>query len=371
MTTMKRTISLCLYPVLLALVILVPAACKKQPFLDSMALTPYLGMPSNLDQLHSIDLERLRAREGFQELVDKTIASDPQFKKVMAALVRQVEFNPIEQIDKIFVGVRAGAANAVNPLQNILLIAKGNFQNPAAKLEKLRQWLGEEYLITPPPFKANVHPGTSFKRFQMAAQSQYNEKVVYEFNFAFPSDTLMLFSLSQPLLGESLDVISGQAQGIQTDQYWQKMLDRPNIGAALWGTGNLSPSLFKNGPAAALGGGASAYANARQYYYDVQFGQDFTAQIGLVCDTIEGATQLSQALKGTLDQVKLLALAQSAKAPLTAKLPASILILSELQTAKISLKLSEEERRNLFDEWEKLSEKNAPAPSSPTPTPKP
>lgn len=370
MVIVNRNFRFMLWGGLLVATLLGLAGCKKQPFLRTVEQTPYLGFPGNLDSLQNFDLSRLRAREGFATIAGE-LENQLKIKPVMDSLRDRVGFDPWKDIDLLIIGARPNQ-DPNNRFKNTIVLAQGRFAEPAARLEQFRVWLGEEYLVDPPPFQQTTDPDSGFKKFKLSAQSQYNVKQVYELNFAFPSEKLMLFSLSGSLVDETLGVIGGQAPGIQKDPVWLKMIERPNISAMVWGTGNLDPNAMAQ--VAQLFPNAAVLRNARQFYYDVTINQDAQFNLGLVCESIESATQLSQALKTSLDQAKALLARVAAQLPQASKLLNKLQITTELETSKLFLTLTDEERGALIDEWEAMSRKKAEpstpaAPATPAATP--
>ena len=81
----------------------------------------------------------------------------------------------------------------------------------------------------------------------------------------------------------------------------------------------------------------------------------FDAQIGLVCDTIDAAEKLSAGLKSGLEQVKKGAAMIASVMPETAKLLDRIVVLTELETAKIRMSLTQDQKKALTREWEKMA----------------
>jgi hypothetical protein len=365
MLTITRNFRSLLWGGLLVATLLGLAGCKKQPFLQTVEQTPYMGLPGNLNDLQNIDLSRLRAREGFTTIVSD-LEDKLKIKPVMDSLRDRVGFDPWKDIDLLIIGTRPNQ-DANNRFKNIVVLAQGRFAQPAARLEQMRGWLGEEYLVDPPPFQQTTDPDSGFKKFKLSAQSQYNVKQVYELNFAFPSETLMLFSFSAPLLDETLGVIAGQTPGIQKDPAWMKMIERSNISAMAWGTGNINSNATAQ--VAQLFPNAAALRNARQFYYDVTINQDAQVNLGLVCESIESATQLSQTIKTSLDQLKTLLTRMATQSPQAAKLLDKLKITTELETSKLFLTLTDDERGALIDEWEAMSRKKAEQATPPAPTP--
>lgn len=354
MNRLHKSISLSAM-LLLALLALAPLACKKQPFIDIVQQTLYLGLPAGVDRIISVDMDRVRMTDSFNKAV-ATMKNDPksQVKKALDDFQQKVGFDPINDFSQLVISGR-GSIDAKDASANTVIVARGNFKDGPAKVEKLRDWLGEEQL-TDIKSSTGQHPGGA-RTVKITGKAQVDVSKVYELNFAFPNDTLMVFSLSGALMNDTLDVISGQVEGLRKDQDWMNTLKRPNIGATVWGIGNVPPSAAREIPA----GNAIAeqLRSARQYFFDFNFTPDFETHIGLICENIDTATKLADSLRqGFEKQVKPLAtmMLASYKVPETLKMLDRIMIQNELEVVKISLKQPADDMRKLGDELERLGQ---------------
>jgi hypothetical protein len=278
----------------------------------------------------------------------------------------------------LYLGETPGSADPALPLRYTVAIARGNFTDAEKKLEPLRQWLAEELLIEPPEFKATAHPNSSIMKYQTRAPMQTRETTTIELNFAFPTPNLMVFAGTNDLLNSTLDVMTGAAGGLGQDEFWRKMLDRTDITTSMWGAGNLELPREHLQALSAMVPATADLALAKQFYYHFDLGQEFKAEVGFICPTIDDAAKFANAAKASLGMVSAILQRALPTAPLTAQLPSKLWILPELETCKVSLKLQAEERRALLNEWQRLAEQpalkplapGAPAPAAP-PVPAP
>lgn len=337
---------------LLGVLLLAPLACKKQPFVETVKQTLYLGMPGNLDSLASLDIAGVRSIDGFNDLLT-TLENQPKFplKANLDSLRQKVGFDPIKDLGLVVLGSRS-PANATEQLKYMVFIAQGNFQNGPAKLEKLSNWLGEEYLADV-KFSQAMH-ASGIKRYQITGKSQYDVKVSMELNFAFPTDEIMVFSFSAGLLNDTLDVITGQTEGIQKDKAWLEMLKRVNRQATFWMTGVFTPADGKD-LAEMLPDVADTARSVKQLFFDADFTPEIALHVGLVCETIDSATKLSDKLNQEFQQFKMGAsmVLTGMQVPETGKLLNAIKILNELETVRVSLTISPDNQRALRTEWAK------------------
>lgn len=345
--TTARKIRLALWSGLI-LALLCGAACKKAPFANTVEQTPYLGLPSGIDMLDSVDMGRLRSREGFTDLLQRA-EKHPSVGGTLKALRERVGFDPIQNIDQLVMATR-GALDPAKPGTNTVMVARGTFSDPAGTLEKLRQWLGEEFLVDPPAFQETSVAG--FRRFHLKAQSQYDVNRFVELTFGFPSQGLMVFSMNPALVDETLGVISGQAKGLQADQEWMKLLQRPRIADEVWGAGKMSSKVAAH-PA------ASMIRNTKKYYYSLNLNSETKLEVGLVCDSIEAATKQTDGLKQGLAEIKPMVAQFMAMPGVAEQIPPSvpklldkISIQTELEVTKIFFTLTADERAELTKDIE-------------------
>ncbi len=351
--------------------------CKKKTSYDVVEQNPYLGMPGLLDHLINFDISRLRLRDGFREFRQELL-DDPQAGIIFEALDKRMGLNPLDDVDRVVVGVR-GRVDPDDPVKNLLVLFQGRFSNADQMMEGLHQWVAEEYLIAPPPFRKSTHPGTDFKRFQTSGQSMYSEQnLVLELNFAIlespggdgagedpssPGRGLMVFSFNSALVAETLDVISGQMEGIQKDENWVTMLDRPDTSSFFWGTGNLDPAMTRGAQA------LSGLSKAGQYYFHLNLKTNPEAELGLVCDSIESAEALAGEIKTGIQSLKGLMPLVAMAAPETAKLPDKIVAIPKQEITRVILKLTESDHRALVNEWKALARQAEESGQLPLPLP--
>lgn len=343
-------------PALLALAAL-PLGCNKKPTLELYENTPYLALPSETETLFSFDISRLRNRDKIQQMLKEMESRDAAFGHTMQSLRKDVGFDPVHRIDMLYVGT-LGKADPINPFKNVIFIARGNFADPKPTLDKLLAWLGEEYLITPPPFTVSPYEDTGIDIYRTKAQSQYNEKLIVDLAFAFPTERLMIFSMTPGHVPAALSIIGGLTEDMRKDAFWQSMLKRPSIGSMIWSAGHL-PTERRN-----VGGVPTAPPDARDYYFNLNFNDSFDFELGLVCESIEKATEVTRQLKEGISQAKQGAALFGAIAPQSYGLLDKPLVITEKEAAKVSLKLSPEDTRKLWAEWEQLAQQAPAMPSA-------
>ena len=327
--------------------------CNKKPTMETFEKTPYLAIPPEANSLVSIDFSRLRNRDKIQQLLKETEQQQPRYGAVMNALRTRVGFDPLQRIDMLYLA-ELGKQDPINPMKNTLIIARGDFKDPKPTLDKLQEWLGEEFLITPPPFAPSQYEDTGIMRYKTRAQSQYDEKLILDLNFAFPTERLMLFSMDANSLDHALGVVSQTVVDMRKDLFWQDMLKRPAIGSMIWGAGHLPPGA---GGQLQMQG---ALASAKDYFFDMNFNEAFDFHVGLVCDTIEKATELTKQIKDQTIAVKPMVAMLGSAAPETVGLIDKLYFITEKEVTKISLKLSAEETRKLWEEWDRLAQQGGP-----------
>ena len=249
-----------------------------------------------------------------------------------------------------------GARATNEPLSNYVFIARGRFEKGEALLPGLRQWLADEVLVQPPAFDSSLHPGTEIKVWRTRGQSQFNVAISYEIQIAFPTPALAVVGFSALPLGQVLDVIGGKTAGIQRDKPWLARIGRTDTAALLWGAGKLDAAALRKMPAGAAKVVPAAGA-AQEYFYSLEFGEGLEAIVGLVCPTIEAATQLTGSTKEALTTLQQqVAPALQPTLPETAKVVGRIHVATELQTTRISLKVPAGDYRLLLMEWERAAQ---------------
>ncbi len=341
-------------------ILLATVACKKQPYLNTVEQTPYLGLPAGPDQIFQLNLNDFRNREDYAD-IKAHWESSPPLGPFIVGLRDQVGFDLLSRADRLTIAIK-GRPDPKKPGNNITIIAQGRFDNAASVLEKLPAFLGSEYLIQPPPFRQAEEFGLTYH--STSAQSQFNETEVYDIAVSVPSTSIAIVTFNNAQMSSVLEVVSGQAKGIQQDAVWREMLKRVNIGASVWGTGNLPPIP----PKFAMLPAVTPVTKAKQFYLNVIAVRDVQADLGLVCDSIPEATALSDALKSGVAQMKVSVAALAKLAPTLAQLPDKLVITTELQTSKISLGLTSIEMRQIQAEGENLRKGiTAPPPGAAAP----
>lgn len=321
----------------------------KPPYLETVAQTPYLALPTTTRSLVSIDIRRLTLLEDTAKLRDN-LQEQIQF---YSTIRDRVGIDLLEDIDLMIVGSH-GAPEPTNPLGKSIFIMRGNFpEDPAPMLEALRQWLGKEVLISPEPYKQIQHAETDYKIFRTKGRSQYDASIEYELNFCSPDPRLLVFTFDSTLMRMTLDVVAGLTGGIGQDEFWKQMLLKPNIGAVLWSTGELGA---KNQAFDQVAPQMQLTERPEQFFYSLNLlgGLDFEA--GLVCAEIAQAENLTEQLRKGVEFIKSLTAFYALSAPKLAELPDRITIVTEQTTAKIYLRLPEVEMQQIARELERLQE---------------
>lgn len=338
---------------MLALGLALGLGCDRKPSLEVFERTPYLAIPAETGSIMNADVKRLRNRDKVVQLLKEAEEQRPDFGRTMDALRNRVGFDPFQKIDTLCLG-EVGKADRNNPLKNTLVVARGDFSDPKPKLDNLLEWLGEEYLITPPPFTTSTFEDSGITRYKTRAQSQYNENLIIDLNFAFPSETMMIFAMDGNLLDQSLAILTLEAEDMRKNPFWQDMLKRPAISAMFWGAGHIDPAKAGNLPV------QSNLSKAKDYFFNLDFNESFDFQLGLVCESIEASTDLTRQLKDQVAAVKPMVGMVAATAPETVGLIDKLYFITEKEATKISLKLTPEESRKVWEEWDRLAEQAGP-----------
>lgn len=348
---------------LLVCLALAVVGCGKQSFVEIVRQTTYLGLPTQIDYAINLDINRLRLSDNFSR-VESALLANPKLGPLMRGMRERLKLDPLRAFHYVSMGAPAETTPDNLWTQSVYLV-KAELGDPKEKLESLRKWLGEDFLIEPPPFKEVDH-GSGFAIHQLSAQSQYNETIIYNLYFAFPAPDLMLFSMNQALLGDTLNVIAGSADGIQKSDVWAGRLARPNLGATFWSTGSMAlikQPLSQNPMAATMLRGA--ISEARDYFISVDTLGENKLELGYYFETSDAARKMTEEMKTGLDGVKKGLSVLAPVAPETAKLADKIVVLQELQEAKLILILQSATVRAVLDEAKAMAQPQA----TPTPTP--
>ena len=336
----------------IAMLCLTLTACQKEPYINKVVQTPYLGMPSDIHHLHRISVKGLRGRAWF-ETMRAWIQGDSTYGRILNNMNARTGLNPFPDIDTIAIAVRGNAAEPF--LAPVGMIMQGRFRQPEQFLRLLHEWMGEEFLIAP-SFEESVHVGSGYTMYRMRAQSQYNERIVFDLNFAFPAESLLCLCFSPGLLSDMLNVMAGEQVSLGQDEFWQGMLKRPDIAATIWGTGEFPEKLVQARDWGGLPIEGQQFDHVIQYYFDIDLIDEIQFNFGLTCESIDEAGQLSGQLKDGLDGLR--RAAQQAglqeKLPQTARLLDRVRVFTELQTSRMTFRLSPTQQDDLVEEWEEL-----------------
>ncbi|MEN6627301.1 MAG: hypothetical protein ABFD69_13840 [Candidatus Sumerlaeia bacterium] len=355
----KRLVLIWLVPLLLLLAV-VPG-CRKQNLLSTVEAVPYLGLPASVNHLHCADMKRLRGTQFFQDMLEQAQKENGGFKSVYDGLRQQVGFDPVQDLDMVTLALR-GKPQPNQPLSHVIVLARGRFTDMAGKLEKLRHWLGDEFLIQPPPFQTSRHEASDITINKMTARSQYNERIEFQILIAFPTENLMILAFSPEFMNDTLDVIASVkgVKGINNSPEWVEKLKTARISATMWGYGDFSVMPEQQQVLANIPDG-QAFTKITNYFYDLDSDGDFRAALGFVCDSIDSATKLSATLdKGRKMLSDQLAASLPPEAAETIKLPTRLLVTTELKTSHLVLRLTAADIGKINAEIDKMGSANAP-----------
>ncbi len=341
----------------LLLLVLLPAValtgCGKSDFVVAVEQNPYFGLPGDTQHLHSLDLGRLRTRRWFQDDMARREQGD-ELRRLLDGLRDHVGFDLIRQIDQINLGQR-GVAEEDRPFGNTILIARGRFEGLQGRLDDLRRWLGEEWLIQPRPFEQVQHAGFTIHRLE--ARSQFNEQHSYRIELAFPSDQLLVLSLSPTLMADSLAVIAGQVEGLRLEEGWRQRLNWPDLSAVAWGGGDFSPP--DTVALAPMASDISGLTAARHYFYDVGMADQIRFGGGLAANTIEEATQLTESVRAMHQAGRFYMVMHAQQLPVLAELYDRIMISNNLNRVQLVVTASQDQMSALVRELWALVQKEA------------
>jgi hypothetical protein len=345
----------------LLVLLLTSAGCKKKNTLqmETIEQTPRLGLPVTLDHIWSFNIHSLVEQE-FVRKIRADVEAAPEYTEKVGQVRDVLGIDPFEDINLLLIGHK-GKLDWVNPFGNIFVIARGKFPDTKGKMERLHQYLANELLIDPDPFRQTRHPAGGFSQFSTSGQSQYNASITHEFHFAFPSEKIMIFSMNKGLVNESLNVMAGATPGIKENPEWLTKLSRPDTGAIIWGLGKITPvSSEENSPARNFN--LEDLNSAKEYFASLKTAREFQVELGLLCFSIDTAKQLTDALKKQLNEVKKIWGMGFPMFPELASLPERVLVTTELDVSKIIVSLNEEQRHILKTEVSGMIEEKFAAP---------
>lgn len=343
---------------LILLLALALAACQKKSMLATVEEVPYLGLPASITHLHSVDMSRLRAAQFFQDQIARAKRESNRFNELLNGFTAQVGLDPIGDIDFVSMAFR-GALKPNQPLSDRLFIARGRFAGMAGKLQNLRQWLGHELLIQPPPFQKRLHPASNVAIYYLTAHSQFNEGIQYQVLIALPSDDLMIVAFAPENMDAALEVIAGTkgVEGVRNNLAWIDKISFVKTTSTLWGIGDFSVSPEARAGLAKLPD-SGAYDKIQNYLYNVDSNSELRIEIGFVCDANPSAIALTAALEKARGEMRngiLLLFGQNA--PELAGLPDRLLITPDQNTSRMILRLQQTDVEKLEAEIEKYTAK--------------
>lgn len=331
-------------------------ACEQPPYLETVKQTPYFGLPASVTHVHAFNVARLRAREELNKvLIGAEMKQD--FERIRSTVRERTGVDFLEQIDLLVVAA-SGPRDVNQPLKNTVFIARGRFENAIAGLQPMLDWLGEEYLIAPPPFQRRSHPDSELVKYQTAAYSQYNERLQYELHVCVPAPDLFIFSFSSTLFNQTLDVVAGIDPGLRLDEDWKRRLALADIGKAIWGVGRIPTATVQS--ILPLIRWAPSLGLATEFFYDLDFERGMTVRLGLVTSSIKNAETLAQELRNGHPQLVRTVERLVPGAPTLATATSKFTYLAELEKAVMTATINENDRRALFFQIEQLGREPVP-----------
>ncbi|MCE5228024.1 hypothetical protein LLG95_00305 [bacterium] len=345
------------------LLALAVAGCQKKNLLPTVEQVPYLGLPATVNHVHGLDMSRVRATQSFADFLAQARRDNKDLNTILGGLADEVGIDPINDIDMMNLAIR-GTPKLNQPISNAIMIARGRFGGVPGKLDKLRQWLGREFLIQPPAFQKSSHPASNIAIYKTSARSQYNEHIEFQIFIAVPADDLIIVAFSPELMNDTLDVIGmvKGVEGLHNSKAWIDKLKLVQTSATVWGIGDFAPPAEVKQQIANLPDGGIV-TKIQNYLYDVDSKDgDLLAEVGLVCDSPASATTLSAALeKGRVAIRDQFAPMIGQQLPETAKLPNKVLITTEINVSRVILRLGQIDLDKISEEIEKNAQ-NLPIP---------
>ncbi len=332
------------------------AACQKKSMLATFEEVPYLGLPASITHLHGADMSRLRTAQFFQDQLAQARQESRFFNELLGGFSARVGLDPINDVDFAALAYR-GALKPNQPLSDKILIARGRFGGLAAKLEPLRQWLGYELLIEPPPFQKRMHPASNTAVYYLTAHSQFNEAIVCQIQIARPADDLLIVCFTPENMDATLEVIAGTkgVEGLHNNLAWIDKMALVKTTSTLWGIGDFNVPPQIRADLLKLPDGA-AYDKIQNYLYSVDSEDELRIEVGFACDANPSAIALAGALEKARGQMRdgiALLLGQDASG--LAGLPDKLLITPDQNTARMILRVPQDDIEKFDAEIDKLA----------------
>lgn len=352
MTPLSRTTLILLLAVALA-------ACQKKSMLSTVQGVPYLGLPSSITHLHSVDMSRLRLTPLFQDQIAQGKQESRRFNQLLSGFSAQVELDPIADVDFVSRGTR-GALKPNQPLSDKIFIARGRFAGLSGRLDQLRNWLGYEFLIQPPPFQKRQHAASNTTVYFLRANGQFNESIEYQISIALPAEDLLVVAFAPENMDATLDVIAAVkgVEGLHNNPAWINKIALVKTTSTLWGVGNVSMSPDVRSDISKLPDGA-AYDKIQTYLYNIDSDSELRIEVGFACDTNDAAIALTGALEKARGEMRkrVIILFGEESAGLAA-LSDKLLITPDQNTSRMILRLQPVDMDKIVPEirknWSKL-----------------
>lgn len=212
------------------------------PTVGLIETSPHLALDGTQSQIFFVEMTKVRGLT-FYDKAKNAILEDAARKSWWQEFTDSLAMNPLDKIDKLIVASH-GDYDMDDPMKRALVIAVGDFASPAALVGGFHKFMAGRYLADPPEFKEKSHNGVAVYSMIGAATVKDPKKSV-DFNFAFPSPRLMVFGRVEGYVTKCLDVMQGKAPNILSNEKWKARLGEFEFSAALWGLGEIPPSVTK------------------------------------------------------------------------------------------------------------------------------
>lgn len=336
---------------------------KKVDRVVSALNSPFIALGPNQNQILSIDLGRLRKLSIYADSRN-AILDDADRAQWFESLVKDLGLDPLEQIDRVIIGFQ-GRWTLDDPLARAVIVCTGRFDNPDAMTEGFLKFVGERYLINPPPFTKGQYAG--FPTYTTSAPSYSDAEKIIEYNFAFPSPNLMVFSRVAPPFKESLDILAGNAEGVSASEAWRPRFGQVDLTAVMWAVGSFPQALnqylsdrVQSEPELA---GLANLTAIRDFYTTLSVGREYMFRAALICDAIDRATGLGADLRSAREIVPRAVAAligeDNPRVSVIEKLIDKVFISASVKTTSLMLRM---DRRNV-EEFVRSMIRPPPAPT--------
>lgn len=281
----------------LAASLLMLAGCEKKTRgnLDLYEKSPFLALSGEQTQIVSIDLESIRRLSIFASARD-ALLGNPDRSKWWSEISTDLGMPPLEKIDHIVIG-NHGTLDLGDPLADAVVIMTGELAAPEAITSGIARYAAKHFLTNPPAFSAtpNTVDGGILFYSTKAPSAQHPEKV-HEYFVAFPSPRILVFARSRNFLIDTLNVVSGRAEGIAKQTAWQDRLKQIDLGATAWAVGDVPASvnefIAKRVTTEPELKGLANLNKSRRFKLGISTGAQYGFDGVLTCESIEGAELL-------------------------------------------------------------------------------